>query len=1016
LNLICEKAGLLRKNKECGKIMDGEFDVNCHLLQEDKVFYNNFGELNENKNESLFVKNFFAEYNINNSNNPDFIENKISPNLNKATDRLLNDKYIFPLLKLTDCADDIVSPFVPIHNPNNKKTFNNKDNNPCSINQIHYVIKNPNNWNSFNPASENNFELKKIKNANNNYLKYSTYSSKITPSVIHDIVKYLVPKEEVFIEDNSTIYGTYVRIKPYTIDNLINNIYIIYSCLNVYNSVNNFNFENALHVLLNNEKELKNFGAELFNNFLAESNTNDKDPKKPNGIGNAEQMDLAIKLNKKGNRILIKECNAENYLFYNVEYSHLLENIRRKYLFEKREDEYFNKNSYFVNNNNYNNNNNFKNSLNIEPNSYKNNAAGILNNRNIYCNNKYIFLNQEKIMPNNYKNGYTNNWINNNTINNNIIYNSDHNKSSSSVLNNNRSKENCYFEEEKIREDNIESFYSRQNTDVALEYLKEKLKNLNLKKPKAQIYSSELNFEKLLEHAVINSNKDKESKSQASELSYFYNNFDENAAKQNCLVSAYMQNIRKKADRLINKSLEMELNLLFLNKKKIDFLLKNFPNETYNPYNPNSTILNKLFSSNYSIAANAHGLGNYPYLYGNNNINSFSADNEKNHKKAFNASDSDNNPNSNTNQKQAIQNTLFSSSNNSHVISFNNYISLSKNNANYATKSIEQINKMASSHNNKSACSAEIAFNTSNYPSSDFLELYSNSFSKETFTRFFKENLAFLKSHMDSSTNSKLKNSNSHVDFFKQNNFIVKNECVFLNSAKSGFIVSKIGSFEEILKAIKFEFQEFFNADTQSGKIEFISFDKFFEFQKLDLNSREFKGEIDKNWLFNSQGIFHKNFLSLENFDNFFKNPKDFSCLYLIETSGDPCGIMNRLKEIVFVVSKTKKIENQKLFAFNNRVGFLLGNEISCSVFHRDSEAQAFLAYDAMFDVWTVSDLTCFLKPSVCYGKDYHGLWICVSPDKRSVNRFSPIMYAIKSGDEIKISETVMSVNFEYRC
>ena len=141
----------------------------------------------------------------------------------------------------------------------------------------------------------------------------------------------------------------------------------------------------------------------------------------------------------------------------------------------------------------------------------------------------------------------------------------------------------------------------------------------------------------------------------------------------------------------------------------------------------------------------------------------------------------------------------------------------------------------------------------------------------------------------------------------------------------------------------------------------------------------------------------------------------NISFLYLIETSGDPCGIMNRNQEFIFAVSKTKKIENQKLFSFNNRAGFLLGNEITCSVYNRDWEAQAFLAYDVYFDKWLVSDLTCFVKPSIFYAKDFHGLWMCVCPDKRSINRFSPSKYPVRTGDEIKISETVMTVNLEYR-
>ena len=142
---------------------------------------------------------------------------------------------------------------------------------------------------------------------------------------------------------------------------------------------------------------------------------------------------------------------------------------------------------------------------------------------------------------------------------------------------------------------------------------------------------------------------------------------------------------------------------------------------------------------------------------------------------------------------------------------------------------------------------------------------------------------------------------------------------------------------------------------------------------------------------------------------------KDFSFLYMIETNGDPCGIMNRNQEFLFVYSKNKKIENKKNFCFNYKSGFLLGNETTCSVLNREWESQVFLNFDQFFKKWTISDITNFLKPNIFYSQDYHNLWICISPDKRSSNRFSGYMYPVKTGDEIKISETVMKVNFEYK-
>lgn len=301
-----------------------------------------------------------------------------------------------------------------------------------------------------------------------------------------------------------------------------------------------------------------------------------------------------------------------------------------------------------------------------------------------------------------------------------------------------------------------------------------------------------------------------------------------------------------------------------------------------------------------------------------------------------------------------------------------------------------------------------LSFDPNAYPSKKLIKIFQNE--NNIFdNNLFIKNLEFFKMHIGSCNRKRLKNTESLNEIFNENNFTVKSESVFLNSAKSGFIISKIGNFEEIIKAVKLEWQEFYN-ENSFQKIEIISFDKIFNFQKIDTNSREFKGELEKPLLIN---IFNSSFWQDNKYTNL--NLIDFSFLYLIETSGDPCGIMNRNREFIFAVSKKQKIENQKLFAFNYRAGFLLGNEVNCSVFNRDWEAQTFLSFDVFFEKWIVSDLTCFLKPIIYYSKDYHGLWMCISPDKRTINRFSPRKYPVKTGDEIKISETIMTVNLEYK-
>jgi len=301
-----------------------------------------------------------------------------------------------------------------------------------------------------------------------------------------------------------------------------------------------------------------------------------------------------------------------------------------------------------------------------------------------------------------------------------------------------------------------------------------------------------------------------------------------------------------------------------------------------------------------------------------------------------------------------------------------------------------------------------LSFNPNVYPSKKLIKIFQNE--NNIFdNNLYLKNLEFFKMHIGSCTRNRLKNSESLNEIFNENNFTIKNESVFLNSAKSGFIISKIGNFEEIIKAVNLEWHEFYN-ENSFQKVEIISFDKIFNFQKIDFNSKEFKGELDKIQLI----TINNSYYSQENKSSNL-NLSDFSFLYLIEISGDPCGIMNRNREFIFAISKKQKIVNQKLFAFNYRAGFLLGNDVNCSVSNRDWEAQTFLTFDVFFEKWILSDLTCFLKPIIYYSKDYHGLWMCISPDKRSINRFSPQKYPVKTGDEIKISETIMTVNLEYK-
>ena len=61
-----------------------------------------------------------------------------------------------------------------------------------------------------------------------------------------------------------------------------------------------------------------------------------------------------------------------------------------------------------------------------------------------------------------------------------------------------------------------------------------------------------------------------------------------------------------------------------------------------------------------------------------------------------------------------------------------------------------------------------------------------------------------------------------------------------------------------------------------------------------------------------------------------------------------------------------------------------------------------FIGFNISFEKWYLSDVTKFVKPEIFYSEDYHGLWNCVSNDKRNESRFEAKEYLVKKGDELK--------------
>lgn len=238
-------------------------------------------------------------------------------------------------------------------------------------------------------------------------------------------------------------------------------------------------------------------------------------------------------------------------------------------------------------------------------------------------------------------------------------------------------------------------------------------------------------------------------------------------------------------------------------------------------------------------------------------------------------------------------------------------------------------------------------------------------------------------------------------DVLKENNFIVDDyvPAVFLNNSKLGFIIIQTGGINKIIEAMKNEGYEF-NDENINQIIDLVSLDKIFSFQKMDCSSQIYKATVTK-----------EEFISvLENYPEIY----DYSILFFIETAGDPCGVMNRVNDVLFFIHKEGVTENKRSFSFNYIKGFLIGGNPKSSVnVHMNCDTDSFLYYNSSLSKWIITDLTKFLNPNVYYSEEYHGLWVGTSYDKKFSNRFTPKRHYVQSEDEIKVSETVMKLMIE---
>jgi hypothetical protein len=240
-------------------------------------------------------------------------------------------------------------------------------------------------------------------------------------------------------------------------------------------------------------------------------------------------------------------------------------------------------------------------------------------------------------------------------------------------------------------------------------------------------------------------------------------------------------------------------------------------------------------------------------------------------------------------------------------------------------------------------------------------------------------------------------------------NKVLKPSQFFLTSSHSGFIIENIGNLGQILQKIQIKYNNFQNMYQNSDSftqlsVSILSIGKICDSQKLDENSKIYTAN------FNS-------IMELPSFDSF-ESFIDERAIQLIETEGDPCGVMNHIRIIILVDTLFRFKENCNVFSILFQRGFIFGKNkytfLDCPLL----DCNIFIFYSIQAKCWAINEVSNLLNYSGdnngnnMVNEQELGLYLCTSDDKGYDDRFKQKKYCVKQGDKIKISDTVLEVRF----
>ena len=267
----------------------------------------------------------------------------------------------------------------------------------------------------------------------------------------------------------------------------------------------------------------------------------------------------------------------------------------------------------------------------------------------------------------------------------------------------------------------------------------------------------------------------------------------------------------------------------------------------------------------------------------------------------------------------------------------------------------------------------------------------------------------YLNNNLNNILNNPYGQEFNYETLFNQVNKVLKPSQFFLTSSHSGFIIENIGNLGQILQKIHNKYNNFQNMYQNNDSftqlsVSILSIGKICDSQKLDENSKIYTAN------FNS-------IMELPSFDSF-QSFIDERAIQLIETEGDPCGVMNHIRIIILVDTLFRFKENCNVFSILFQRGFIFGKNkytfLDCPLL----DCNIFIFYSIQAKCWAINEVSNLLNYSGdnngnnMVNEQELGLYLCTSDDKGYDDRFKQKKYCVKQGDKIKISDTVLEVRF----